>query len=147
MHAGGRPHGATLGHAGTGVGVAVGDGVGVGVPAGGVGVGVPLGGVGVGVPLGGVGVGVPLGGVGVGVPDTGVPLGVPLGVGVAPGPDETSNSGFIFELSVCVDTVGSSNVGIPEPPSNIATVPDGETKITLEFWSFAVPTVHTPLQK
>ena len=147
LHAGGMPQGALVGHAGTGVGVGVGVGVTVGAGVG-LGVGVADG-VGVGVGVDGVGVAVGVGvGVGVGVP-VGVPTGVPVGVGDGPEPlpVETKSCGLILRLAACVDTVGSSKVGIPDPPFNIATVPEGDTKITLEFSALAVPTVQAPLQK
>jgi hypothetical protein len=69
------------------------------------------------------------------------------GVGADPTSVVTSRSWLIPSATGCVETVGAPKVGIPEPPFNIATVPAGETKITLEFWSFAVAAVQTPLQK
>lgn len=141
MHAGGVPQGGAVGHAGmVGVGVAVGVAVGVGV-------GVPLGlGVGVGVAVA-VGVGVFGSGDGVAV-GPGEPLPDGLSEGGAPASSfQTVRSGLMFESSGTVVTVGGSNVGIPSPPYNIATVPAGEIKITFEFDAFAVSGVQSPLQK
>jgi len=112
VHAGGLPHGACVAHAGAGVGV----GVAVGVVDGDV--------VGFGVTDGDV-AGVVLG------EATGDVLGP--GVGAVPVSVVTRRSWLMPSPTGCVETVGAPKVGIPEPPFNIATVPAGDTKMTLEF--------------
>jgi hypothetical protein len=79
----------------------------------------------------------------------GVPTGDEVGDGDGPGREGSVTSSFrsIQVSGSCVETVGSSNVGIPDPPSNIATVPAGDTKMTLEFSASAVVAVQAPLQK
>ena len=85
-------------------------------------------------------------GTGVGV-DVGVAVPVAVGVDVGVVGSHTANSGFTWALALTLVTLGFANVGIDWPPFSMATVPVGETKITFEFWAFAVSGVQVPLQK
>ncbi len=128
-------------HAGNGVGEGEGSGVVVGL-----GTGVIVGeGVGDGAIVGvgdGIGVGVAVGkGLTVGLTEG-------IGVGVPPiGKLQTETSGLIPYVLATVVMLGSETVVIESLPPIIATVPVGDTVMTLEFELDALTKVQPALQK
>lgn len=68
------------------------------------------------------------------------------GEGLFVGGSHTATRGFTCVSTGTSVTVGSSNVGIEDPPGSIAVVPVGDTNTMFEFSLLAVDSVHGRLQ-